>query len=80
MSNSGVYQGYYQECWGFPGGRSGKELPANAGGVRDAGSGPGLGTCLEKGMEPTSVFLPGESCGQRRLAGYNPWSQRVRHD
>ena len=65
---------------GFPGGISGKELPANAGDVRDAGSGPGLGTCLEKGMEPTSVFLPGESCGQRSLAGYNPWGHRVRHD
>ena len=30
---------------------------------------------------PTSVFLPGESHGQRRLAGYSPWeSQRVGHD
>ena len=25
---------------------------------------------LEKGMQPTPVFLPGESHGQRRLAGY----------
>ena len=24
---------------------------------------------LEKGMTTTAVFLPGESCGQRRLAG-----------
>jgi len=23
--------------------------------------------------QPTPVFLPGESCGQRRLAGYSPW-------
>ena len=22
------------------------------------------------------VFLPGESCGQRSLAGYSPWGQR----
>ena len=30
---------------------------------------------------PTPVFLPGESHGQRGLAGYSPWgSQRVRHD
>ena len=28
---------------------------------------------LEKGMEPTPVFLPGECHGQRNLAGYNPW-------
>ena len=27
---------------------------------------------LEKGMVPTPVFLPGESHGQRRLAGYGP--------
>ena len=31
--------------------------------------------------QPTPMFLPGKSCGQRSLAGYNPWgSQRVRHD
>ena len=27
---------------------------------------------LEKGMEPPPVFLPGESQGQRSLAGYSP--------
>ena len=27
---------------------------------------------LEEGMEPTPVFLPGESHGQRSLAGYSP--------
>ena len=26
----------------------------------------------EKGMEPTPIFLPGESRGQRSLAGYRP--------
>ena len=31
--------------------------------------------------QPTPVFLPGESYGQRSLAGYSPWgSQRVGHD
>ena len=31
--------------------------------------------------QPTPVFLPGESPGQRSLAGYSPWaSQRVRYD
>ena len=24
--------------------------------------------------QPTPVFLPGESCGQRSLVGYSPWS------
>ena len=27
---------------------------------------------LEKGMQPTPVFLPGESHGQRSLGGYSP--------
>ena len=29
---------------------------------------------LEKGMVLATVFLPGESHGQRSLAGYSPWS------
>jgi len=30
---------------------------------------------------PTPVFLPGESHGQRSLAGYSPWGhKRVRHN
>ena len=28
---------------------------------------------LEKGMQPTAVFLPGEFYGQRNLADYSPW-------
>ena len=24
-------------------------------------------------QQPTPVFLPGESCGQRSLVGYSPW-------
>ena len=30
--------------------------------------------------QPTPVFLPGESHGQRSLAGDSPWGQRVGHD
>ena len=26
--------------------------------------------------QPTPVFLPGESQGQRRLAGYSPWGRK----
>ena len=29
--------------------------------------------------QPTPVFLPGESHGQRNLAGYRLWDCRVRH-
>ena len=31
---------------------------------------------LEKEIEPTQVFLPGKSHGQRSLAGYSLWAQR----
>ena len=36
---------------------------------------PSLGweDALEKAVEPTLVFLPGEFHGQRSLAGYSPW-------
>ena len=41
-----------------------KSLLANAGDGRDMGSVPGLGNA----WQPTLVFLPGESHGQRSLA------------
>ena len=53
-----------------------KTPPANAGDIRDTGSIPGSGRYLEEGMETHSVFLPGESHGQRSLAGYSPWGRR----
>ena len=47
-----------------------KNLPANAGDARDVGSIPGSGRSPGGGHEqPTLVFLPGESHGQRSLAG-----------
>ena len=30
--------------------------------------------------QPTPVFLPGESHGQRSLVGYSPWGHSVRYD
>ena len=30
-----------------------------------------------KEQQPTPVFLPGESHGQRSLVGYSPWGRRV---
>ena len=52
---------------GFLGGSDGKESACNAG---DWGSIPGLGRSL------TPVFSPGESHGQRSLAGYSPWGHK----
>ena len=49
-----------------------KNLPANAGAIRDTGSITGLGRS-PRGGHPTPVFWPGESHGQRSLAGYSLW-------
>ena len=49
-----------------------KNLFASAGDLRDAGLIPRLGRSLEEGMQPTPLFLPGESHGQMSLAGYSP--------
>ena len=35
---------------------------------------------LDKGWQAIPVSLPGESHGQRSLAGYNPQSRGVRHN
>ena len=50
-----------------------KNLPANARDARDVGSVPGWGQedPLEKEMDPTPVFLPGETHGQSSVASYS---------
>ena len=49
-----------------------KNLPANAGDIRDAGSIPGLGRLpWRRKWQPTPVLLPGESHWQRNLVGYS---------
>ena len=63
-------------CWGFSDGSAVQNPPANAGDTGDMGSipwkhrlgrSPGEGKC-----QPTPVFLPEKSHGQRSLVGYNP--------
>ena len=49
-----------------------KNLPAKAGDVRDPSSIPRLGRSPGGGHAITLVFLPGESRGQRSLAGCSP--------
>ena len=56
--------------WGFPGGLMVKESTCNSEDAGGAGSIPGSGNPLEEGMATTPLFLPGESHGQRSLAGY----------
>ena len=55
---------------GFPGGTVGKESACNV----DVGWIPGSERSpRRKKWQPTAVFLPGKSHGQRSLAGYSPW-------
>jgi len=49
-----------------------KNLPANAGNIRDTGSIPELRRCPRGWHDTILAFLPGESHGQRRLVGYSP--------
>ena len=54
---------------GFPGGVMVKNPPANAGGLSSI---PWLGSFpWRRKWQPTPVFLPGESRGQRSLVGYS---------
>ena len=49
-----------------------KNPPANAGDARDVGSIPGWGRSPgRRAQQPTPVFMPGESHGQRSLVGYS---------
>ena len=49
-----------------------KNPPANAEGIREMGQ----EDPLEEGIQPTPIFLPGESHGQRNLLGYSPWDHK----
>ena len=55
---------------GFSHSSVGKDSACNAG---DPGSIPGSGRSPEEGNGNPLQFLPGESHGQRILAGYSPW-------
>ena len=66
------------KCWTHLWWLSGKESTYSAG---DLGLIPGSGRFPgeEDGMntgQPIPVFWPGESHGQRSLAGYSPWGGR----
>ena len=60
---------------GFPGGSAVKNLPAKQDTwVRSLG----WENPWRKKWQCTPVFLPGESHGQRSLAGYSPWIRKSR--
>jgi len=54
-----------------------KNLPASAGDVKRCRLDPWVGKIPWSGKrQPTPVFLPGESHGQRSLVGYSPWGHK----
>ena len=58
---------------GLPKWFSGKQSACQA----DVGSTPGLGRFpWRRKWQPTPVFLPGKSHGQRSLLGYSPWGRK----
>ena len=65
-------------CVRLPWWLGGEESTASA---EEVGLIPGSGRSLGGGHgQPTPVFLPAESHGQRSLLGYSPWGCRVGHD
>ena len=50
-----------------------KNLPTNAGDIRDTSLIHGWGRSPGKAWQPTPVFLPGKSHGQRSLVDYSSW-------
>ena len=54
-----------------------KKLPATQAVIRDLGSISVSGRFpWRRAWQPTPVFLPGETSGQRNLMGYSPWGRR----
>ena len=62
---------------GFPGGARGKE-PACQYWIRERHRfNPWVGKMpWRRAWQPTPVFLPGESCGQKSLVGYSLWGHK----
>ena len=61
----------------FPGGTIGKEPICQCKRCKRPGFDPWVGKIpWRRAWQPTLVFLPGESHGQKSLAGYSPWGHK----
>ena len=67
---------------GFPGSSVGEKSTCNAGDTGDMGLIPGECGKIpwRRAWQPTPVFLPGESHGQKSLVGYRPWGRHESDD
>ena len=62
---------------GFPDGASGKEPTCQHRRLKGFRFDPWVGTIpWRRKWQPTPVFLPGESHGQRSLVGFSPWGHK----
>ena len=76
-----VFAGPVYLFMGFPGGASGKEPTCQCRRCKRYVFYSWIGKIpWRRKRQPTPVFLPGESHGQRSPAGYSPWGHRVGHD
>ena len=54
-----------------------KGLPASAGDVKSCRFNLWVGKILwRRAWQPTPLFFPGESHGERSLVGYSPWGHK----
>ena len=75
------YSKVWLEAWGFPGSSDGKESASQCRRQRKHRLDPWVGKIpWRRKWQPTPIFLPEKSQGQRILTGYRPWGHRVRHD
>ena len=75
----GPQVGIPQRLWwedGFPRGSAVKNLPAMQEPQKTGVQCMVGEICWRRAWQPTLVFLPGESHGQRSLAGYSPWDHK----
>ena len=62
---------------GFPGGTGGKEPACQCRRHKTCRFDPWIGKIpWRRKWQPTPIFLPGESHGQRSLVGYSPWGHK----
>ena len=74
-----IYYYMVSLIWGFAGGTNGKESASQCRKLKRHGLNPWVGgeDPWRRKWQPTPVFLPGKSHGQRNLAGYSPWGLTV---
>ena len=73
----GVEKSQHMIFWGFPGGTTGKKPIFQRRRHKGYRFDPWIGKISwRRAWQPTPVFLPGKSHGQRSLAGYSPWGRQ----